>query len=195
MEGQEWDLVISTGYAAALTPSNIGAIVVANQVFHESTEPDFYHPVSPIMCHPEYSQKAFEVGLSLGARARLGRMVTVRRIVNRAIEKQEIADRTGAIGLDMESAPLGHLANEKKIPFVVVRAISDLMDEDLPEELNIFLSPFGWIKGLPSVIGSPKSWAHLFRLQTQMIQTSRQMTKFFTIFFRDGNLWDSRLPH
>jgi len=122
-------------------------------------------------------------------------MVTVQRIVNRAIEKQEIANRTGAIGLDMESAPLGHIAEEKKIPFVVVRAISDLMNEDLPEEFNMFLSPFGWVQGLPSIIMSPKSWAHLIRLRTQMVQTSRQITKFFQTFFRQGNLWNSQHGH
>ena len=195
LDGQKWDLAISTGYAAALTPSSIGAIVVADQVFHEPTGPEFHHPAWPILCHPGFAQKAFEVGLSMSDHTRLGRMVTVSRIVNRAIEKQEIANRTGAIGLDMESAPLGHIADERKIPFVVVRAISDLMDEDLPEELNIFLSPHGWVKGLPSVLASPKNWAHLFRLQTQMVQTSRQITKFFIIFFRPGNLWDSQYGH
>ncbi len=181
-------MAISTGYAAALTPSSIGAIVVADQVFHEPNGPKFHPPASPILCHPGFAQKAFEIGLSLNDHTRLGRMVTVPRIVNRAIEKQEIANRTGAIGLDMESAPLGYIADEKKIPFVVIRAISDLMDEDLPEELNIFLSPFGWVKGLPSLMASPKNWAHLFRLQTHMVQTSRQITKFFMIFFRQGNL-------
>jgi len=169
--------------------------VVADQVFPEPTGREIHHTASPILCHPGFAQKAFEVGLSISEHTRLGRMVTVQRIVNRAIEKQEIANRTGAIGLDMESAPLGHIAEEKKIPFVVVRAISDLMDEDLPEELNIFLSPFGWVKGLPSVMASPKNWAHLFRLQTQMVQTSRQVTKFFIIFFRQGNLLDSQHGH
>jgi adenosylhomocysteine nucleosidase len=192
LDGKKWDLVISTGYAAALTPSRIGAIVVADQVFPEPTGPEIHHRASTILCHPGFAQKAFEVGLSMSEHTRLGRMVTVQRIVNRAIEKQEIANRTGAIGLDMESAPLGHIADEKRIPFVVVRAISDLMDEDLPEELNMFLSPFGWFKGLPSVMGSPKNWAHLFRLQNQMVQTSRQMTQFFIIFFRQANLLDSQ---
>ena len=192
LDGQRWDLAISTGYAAALIPSSIGAIVVADQVLYEPTGPGFNYQTLPVLCHPGFAQKAFEVGLSMNDNTRLGRIVTAKRIVNRAIDKQEIANRTGAIGLDMESAPLGHIADEKKIPFVVVRAISDLMDEDLPEELNIFLSPFGWVKGLPSVIASPKNWVHLYRLQTQMVQTSRQITKFFIIFFRQGNLWDSQ---
>ncbi len=117
--------------------------------------------------------------------------MTVKRIVSRAYEKQEIAKRTGAIGLDMESAAVGQMAEEKKIPFVVVRAISDLMDEDLPEEFNQFLSPFGWVKGLSSVLRSPKSWSHIIRLQNQMAQTSPQITEFFNKFFRQGNLWNN----
>jgi adenosylhomocysteine nucleosidase len=169
LDGKKWDLVISTGYAAALTPSRIGAIVVGDQVFPEPTGQEIHHPASPILCHPRFAQKAFEVGLSMSEHTRLGRMVTVPRIVNRAIEKQEIANRTGAIGLDMESAPLGHIADEKKIPFVVVRAISDLMDEDLPEELNIFLSPFGWVKGLPSVMASNDPVLHYLFSSSQSV--------------------------
>ncbi|UCE64217.1 MAG: hypothetical protein JSU59_03490, partial [Nitrospirota bacterium] len=70
-----------------------------------------------------------------------------------------------------------------------------LIDEDLPEELKLFLSPFGWMQGLPSVIISPKCWAHLIRLRTQMVQTSRQMTTFFQLFFGQDNLWKSEHGH
>jgi len=195
LEGQKWDLVISTGYAAALTPSRIGAIVVADQVLREPSGPLSHHLGTPLLCHPGFAQKAVKVGLSIDDHTQLGRMVTVQRIINRAFEKQELAKRTGAIGLDMESATVGQIAVEQKIPFVVVRAISDLMNEDLPEEFNMFLSSFGWVQGLPSIITSPKSWAHLIRLRTQMVQTSRQMTKFFQTFFRQGNLWNSQHGH
>ena len=122
-------------------------------------------------------------------------MVTVPRIVNQAIEKQEIAKKTGAIGLDMESAIVGHVADEKGIPFIVVRVISDLINEDLPEELKLFLSPWGWIQGLPSVLMSPKCWAHLIRLRSQSVETSRQMTTFFQLFFGQDPLWQSQHEH
>jgi adenosylhomocysteine nucleosidase len=195
LEGQQWDLVISTGFAAALTPSRIGDIVVADQVWQESSSSRLPLPVKPFLCHSGFAQKAFKVGLSIDEHTRLGRMVTVQRIVNRASEKQEIAKRTGAIGLDMESAVVGKIADTKNIPFVVIRAISDLMDEDLPEEFNLFLRPLGWVKGLLLVITSPEKWAHLIRLRTQMVQTSRQMTNFFNIFLRQGNLWDNGQGH
>lgn len=190
LEGKRWDLIISTGYAAALIPSRIGAMIVADQVLHHPSDLQFSHPSNPLLCHHEFTQKAFNVGLSIDDQTRLGHIVTVPRIVNRAVDKQKIARGTGAIGLDMESATIGEIAVGRKIPFVAIRAISDLMDEDLPEEFNLFLSSFGWVKGLPSFIASPRNWAHLIRLQTQMMRSSRQMTRFFKVFLRNGNLWN-----
>ena len=162
LKGKRWDLVISTGYAAALTPSRVGAIVVADQVLPESSGSRSFQSFVPLPCHSGVSQKALEVGLSMAGDTKLGKIVTVQRIVNKAVDKQALAQSTGAIGLDMESSGVGKVANERQIPFVVVRGISDLMDEDLPEELNQFLGPFGWIHGLPSVLLSPRPGATFF---------------------------------
>ena len=192
MEGQEWDLAISTGYAAALTPSKIGSMVVADHVLRETENPPSSQPAIPVKCHSAFSLAAFKVGVSLDESTKFGPILTVPRIVNRAIEKQELARRTGAIGLDMESAVVGRIADDQQIPFVVVRGISDLMDEDLPEEFKLFLRPYGWVRGLSSIIASPKCWSDLVRLQSQMVQTSRQMTKFFHVFFSSRHIGEKQ---
>ena len=149
---------MSTGYAAALTPSKIGAIVVADQVLLETSS--FLGPQqsAPIRCHSGYTEEAFKMGKACEENTRVGRILTVPRIVNRALEKREMAHLTGAIGLDMESAVVGQVAQDQNIPFVAVRAISDLMDEELPEVFNLFLRPFGWVEGFPSILKSPKYW-------------------------------------
>ena len=193
--GQKWNLAISTGYAAALTPSKIGAMVVADHVLSEPEHQPSSQTTIPIKCHSDFSQTAFKVGLSFDENTKFGPMVTVPRIVNSAFEKQELAQRTGAIGLDMESAVVGQIAEDQKIPFIVVRGISDLLDEDLPEEFKLFLRPYGWVQGLSSIIASPKSWADMVRLQNQMVQTSRQITKFFQIFFRQSLSEKNEIPH
>ena len=190
LEGQTWDLVISTGYAAALTPSKIGAIVVADQVLLETSSFLAPQQSSPIRCHSGYTEEAFNTGMAFEKSTRLGRILTVPRIVSRALEKKDLALNTGAIGLDMESAVVGQVAKDRNIPFVAVRAISDLMDEELPEVFNLFLRPFGWVEGLPSIIKSPKYWGDLIRLQTQMVQTSRQMTRFFKLFLHPEHNWE-----
>ena len=169
--------------------------MVADQVLQEVPDSQVHYPTLPLQCHPGFARIAYNIGLTINDHTQFGRMVTVQHIVNRSREKQEIAERTGAIGLDMESAIIGQIAIEKKIPFIVIRAISDLMDEDLPDELNLFLRPFGWVKGLPSIIASPRSLRHIVRLQSHMVQTSRQMTKFFDNFFRQESLWDNRPGH
>ncbi len=170
-------------------------MVVADHVLIEPASRPTHQPALPIKCHSAFSHTAFQVGLSMDEHTQLGLMLTVPRIVNSAFEKQELAQRTGAIGLDMESAVVGQIADDQKIPFVVVRGISDLMDEDLPEEFKLFLRPYGWVQGLSSVITSPKCWTDIVRLQSQMVQTSRQMTKFFQIFFRQSILWKSENPY
>ena len=169
--------------------------MVADQVLTDPSGSGSQRPVPPLVCHPEISHAAFKIGLSLDEHTRLGPLVTVPRIVNRASEKHELALKTGAIGLDMESAAVGQVARSKKIPFVVVRGISDLIDENLPSEFNLFLRPFGWVQGLPAVLLSPKCWPHLVRLQAQMVKTSQQMTQFFQLFFHQGDLWDPLHEH
>ena len=43
---------------------------------------------------------------------------------------------------------IGAEAAERRIPFAVIRAVSDLLDEDLPLDFNLFLTPSDWSKGI-----------------------------------------------
>ena len=79
----------------------------------------------------------------------------------------------------MESAVVGAAAQNRGLPFVMIRCVSDVVDEDLPLDFNLFTTPFKWIRGLTAVLTTPKSWSGLVRLRTQMTQASSQITKFF----------------
>ena len=85
----------------------------------------------------------------------------------------------------MESAPLGKIARDRGVPFLVVRTISDLVDEDLPMDFNLFLQPSGWVRGVTQVLTTPQCWAAFKRLRAQTTQASRQITRFFSLFL-DG---------
>ena len=76
-----------------------------------------------------------------GLPARTGRFVSLPRIVWRAEDKRRVAADTGAVALDMESAVIGAEAAERRIPFAVIRAVSDLLDEDLHWILIYSLRP------------------------------------------------------
>ena len=98
---------------------------------------------------------------------RVGRFVSTDRIIGRASEKVEFAQRAQAIGLDMESWALAGEAQRAHVPFVIIRAVSDLVDEDLPLDFNLFLKPAGWLKGLTTIMAAPSCLLGLGRLRRQ----------------------------
>ena len=185
LANHHWDLIISSGFAGALTATPIGSIVVANEVLMDFSCQSFYQAGSLIPCHPQWSARAVHLARCLDHSAQCGRMVTVARIVSQAKEKQRIAETTGALALDMESGPLGVVAQEASVPFLVIRSISDVFDENLPVDFNMFLRPFGCIQGLAKVLVSPLSWRGFARLRTQMIQASHPLTLFFKKLFEE----------
>ena len=81
-----------------------------------------------------------------------GPILSTPRIVGTGLEKTLLAQHTNAVALDMESAAWGQMAREQNIPFIVVRTISDLVDEDLPVDFNLFLHPRHWLKGLGQIV-------------------------------------------
>ena len=93
-----------------------------------------------------------------------------------------MAKMTGATGLDMESAALAEAAAERKVPFAIVRSVSDLVDENLPMDLNLFMTPVDWLKGLAACVAVPSCLGGLLRLRAQMRTASDRMSRFFERF-------------
>jgi adenosylhomocysteine nucleosidase len=68
-----------------------------------------------------------------------GVAVTVDEVVCEAASKRRLASavRPGDLAIvDMESSALARVCGEKSVPFLIVRAVSDLVDEDLPIDFN-----------------------------------------------------------
>ena len=61
----------------------------------------------------------------------------------------------------------------------IVRTVSDLVDEDLPLDFNLFLRPTGWIKGMQSLIGRPSCVVGLNRLRKQSRVAADRLTEWF----------------
>ena len=115
----------------------------------------------------------------------VGRFASTVRIIGSASEKAGLARTTGAIGLDMESMALALAAQQAQVPFVIVRAVSDLLDEDLPLDFNHFLRPTGWLKGMVAVLGAPSSLFSLGRLRRQSLTAATNLTAFFEHYAAD----------
>jgi adenosylhomocysteine nucleosidase len=61
----------------------------------------------------------------------------------------------------------------------ILRTVSDLVDEDLPLDFNLFLRPTDWIKGMQAIIGRPSSVEGLNRLRKQSRMAADRLTEWF----------------
>ena len=71
------------------------------------------------------------------------------------------------------------LAKSRNIPFVVIRSISDIMEEELPLDFNVFQGTKGWVPGIVSVLRRPSRLIALCRLWKQSNRAALQLTRFF----------------
>ncbi len=175
LASQPFAAMWSTGFACALRAANIGDVLMGT---HATVEGDRIG-YGASLCAPamlEWARQALE---NRHVAVRLGPFVSVPRVLCRAGEKREIAERVGAIGLDMESAALGLVAAERQIPFGIVRTVSDLVDEDLPLDFNLFLRPSGWAKGVAACLAHPTSLIGLNRLRSQSRTAGSQLTAVY----------------
>lgn len=194
-----WTAVISSGFAGALIPSRIGDLVIPEEVVPEwrvaseecgeSGEERRYSrvPTASILCSAWYRRKAREVAQRFRSPLIEGRLVSVGKMVWRAEEKQWVGRACDASSLDMESAVIGTAAMHDRVPFVVVRAVSDLVDETLPLDLNLFCRPATFLSGAWTVLTTPRTWPALYRLHRQQKVASFRLTRFFTMFFQSAS--------
>ncbi len=174
------DLAVSAGLACALVPARVGDLLVGTDVRLEGDGPD--PALAKQTCAGGIVQAAVGAAERAGLRVRAGSFVTVPRILWRAADKRAMAERTGAIGLDMESAALAAAAAERQVPFAIIRSVSDLVDETLPVDFNLFLRPAGWLSGIAACAAAPSCVAGFLRLRAQMRTASGTMTRFFERF-------------
>ncbi len=184
------DLAVSAGFACALLPSHVGELLIGTEVAVPAGAGTAVAPTgigsNSLSCFPAAPAAMDLARRSAGAaglEVRAGRFVTVSRVLWRAEDKRAMADRTGALGLDMESAAIGAVAADHRVPFVIVRTVSDLVNEDLPLDFNLFQGPGGWGRGLVAALSRPACVIDLYRLRSQVAVAASHLTRFFERFF------------
>ena len=180
---KRFDLAISSGFAGALVPTRIGALALPEIVIRGADDTTRLSKLSSFSCSMQYQEIVRRIVADAKFQFISTALLTVPWIVCSATEKHALAQKFQAGALDMESAGIAQMAEECDTPFLVVRTVSDLMNENLPKDFNLFLSSSTWVKGLWRFVSRPKLWIELFRLRQQMQLASRQLTRFFDIFF------------
>lgn len=96
-----------------------------------------------------------------------GKMLGVDRLVTSPLEKKALARKHHVIALDMESAALAKLAQQRHVPFIAVRAIVDPADMELPNSICNAMGQWAqvnYFKLLMSLLAHPGDMPGLIKL-------------------------------
>ncbi|HSL05633.1 MAG TPA: hypothetical protein VK901_19085 [Nitrospiraceae bacterium] len=182
LKAQPMSLVMSTGFACALVPAQVGDLIVGTAVFSVHGEGTWTMGRDCVLCDGTVRAGLLIVAQDAGLVARVGTVVSSATVVWQAEEKRRLRRLTDATGLDMESAVVAEMAQERGLPMAIVRTVSDLADEDLPLDFNLFLRPTGWIKGMQAFISCPSSVVGLNRLRKQSRVAANRLTEWFQCY-------------
>lgn len=144
------DMVINTGSAGGLAPTlKVGDIVVSDEVrYHDADVTAFgYEPGQMASCPAAFVADdkliaaAERVIKQLDLNAVRGLVVSGDAFINGAAPLERIRTTfPQAIAVEMEATAIGHVCHQFKVPFVVVRAISDVADQESHLSFDEFLS-------------------------------------------------------
>ncbi|KFD20695.1 MULTISPECIES: 5'-methylthioadenosine/S-adenosylhomocysteine nucleosidase [Tatumella] len=144
------DVVINTGSAGGLAPSlKVGDIVVSDEVrYHDVNVTAFgYAPGQMAGCPEGFIADASLITAAEQSIAALklhavrGLIVSGDAFINGAEPLAYIRNTfPDAIGVEMEATAIGHVCHQFNVPFVVVRAISDVADQESHLSFDEFLS-------------------------------------------------------
>ncbi|MFJ5451443.1 5'-methylthioadenosine/S-adenosylhomocysteine nucleosidase [Pectobacterium jejuense] len=150
LEHSKPDVVINTGSAGGLAPTlNVGDIVVSDEVrYHDADVTAFgYEPGQMAGCPAAFlaDEKlitlAQEVIAELQLNAVRGLVVSGDAFINGAEPLARIRTTfPKAIAVEMEATAIAHVCHQFTVPFVVVRAISDVADKASHLSFDEFLS-------------------------------------------------------
>ena len=102
-----------------------------------------------------------------GRSPRIGPIAGTETLLATTADKQRLASASGALAGDMESAAAALVAEREGMPFIVVRAVSDALENSLPTVARVPLRPCGSLR-FDAVAGAlcrhPSEWPAVARL-------------------------------
>lgn len=164
--------VLSIGFAGALSPSlQAGDLVIANGIRDSKAQPD-----------PNLLKVAEQAPIE--APVRFGAALTSHKILWKAESKRALASSLGAneIGfVDMESTAIARVCGGHGAPFLIIRSITDLLDEDLPLDFNQYRNSEGRVdpkRVVKAALLKPAAFKGLFELRRRSKLCAERMAEF-----------------
>lgn len=121
-----------------------------------------------------------------GGAVRKSTCVTQARIATSAEQKQRLGSRwskEGCSTVDLESAAVAEICAKQKVPWLVLRAVSDTQQESLPDFLASCQRPDGSVNRSAVVrkaLLRPKSWPKLVQMKERVDQCAIKLTDTLT---------------
>jgi adenosylhomocysteine nucleosidase len=163
---------LSIGFAGALSPVfGAGDLVIADKIHDSQTQPDAGLLNSAAAIKPDWP-------------VHFGSAVTSDTILCQAVEKSRMANSLGFNELgfvDMESTAIARICARHEVPFLIVRSITDLFDEDLPLDFNLCRGPDGRVdsaKVMRTALTKPRALPRLFELQKRSQLCADRLAEF-----------------
>lgn len=134
------DYIVNTGVAGGVSAKlNIGDVVISSEAMHHDFDTTVFGDelgVIPRMDTSIFTADEHLIQLSLEATKTLqninsfvGRIVSGDKFISNIEEKNKIKQIFSPLCVDMESASIAQTSYLNKIPFVIIRSISDNSDE------------------------------------------------------------------
>jgi adenosylhomocysteine nucleosidase len=167
-----YSLCISSGFAGGLKAAYaVGDLLVAESV-RTSTDS------GALQCNSEFVAEAEESGAR-----RIETLLSAEAVVGTASQKVALADIADAV--DMESYAIVASAQRFNVPVVVIRAVSDSFNQDMPMDFSEAISEDGRVlmgTVLREVAAHPAKIPGLIRLGRQSNRAAERLADFLTTF-------------
>ena len=166
--------LFSIGYAGAVQPElNVGDLVIADTIIEEKKKGK-YSPDS------DWLNRAKNVSCPEGFKAIVGGLLTVDNVIYDSLSKQELGKNYSVQAVEMETSAIAKVAEEKDVPLLSLRVISDRLDQELLDSSS-FLGSDGEISTLKAgwyVLTHPGSIKSALSLRSQTQIATQALTKF-----------------
>ena len=169
--------MVSIGFAGSLSNAlQAGDLVIASKVRDGMAQPD-----NALLSAAETVQIA-EVPVHKGIIA-----VTTDEIIWQAESKRALAAtlEPNEIGIvDMESTAIAGVCARHELPFLIVRSITDLLDEDLPLNFNLYRGEDGRVDSariVKAALLRPRALSGLLELRRRSELCAQRMSDFVRV--------------
>ena len=195
IDGHKPQIVVSAGFAGGLDPSlKRRDVLLADSVVNSSGEqitlrPPLPSPDSPTgtgvqlpsqLNTPQPNDSGIDNPAWPGPR--VGRLLSVDRVVRDPAEKQALFQQHHASALDMETFAVAETCRRRGVPLISARIILDAADDVLPRDVERLLRQKSETARLGAAVAAiwrrPGSLKDLWALKENSLECSGQLAKF-----------------